>query len=149
MERQANYDSIGVVIEQLCRDWREIKGAAISDIPRYVQDAVLHRSGFSIRLQREPNSGRCFPSLERPWISGDGTLNVMCYVDGDEDNLINNPQHFFEQLGVGIVLAHLPNFTDAYSAWSVTLQSFRKDYPQLADLGDMVCATLKAMVNFG
>lgn len=149
MEYQANYDSIGVVIKQLCRDWREIKGAAISDIPTYVQDAILHRSGFSIRLQRKPNSGRCFPSLERPWIGSDGTLNIMCYVDGDEDDLINNPQHFFEQLGVGVVLAHLPNFTDAHLTRSVTLQSFREDYPQLAGLGDMVCTAVKAMVSSG
>lgn len=147
MELQANFDSLGVIIDQLCRDWREVKGAAIGDIPQYVQDAILRRNGFLICLQWEPNFGRYFPSFERQWIGGDGTLKVTCYVNGKEDDLVNNPQHFFEQLGVGVVLAHIPNFIDVHLKPSVTLKNFREDYPQLAGFGDRVCATLKDMVS--
>ncbi|MCI8869960.1 MAG: hypothetical protein HFF39_05370 [Lawsonibacter sp.] len=140
-------DSLGVVISQICRDLCGINGTAIDDVFEYAQDAIRRRSGFRVHFQRQPSFGRFFPSWERPWIGGNRTLRVTCYADGSEDDLVNNPQHFFEQLGLGIVLAHIPDFIDDYLTPSVTLQSFRRDYPQYADLGDKVCAVLKSMVR--
>lgn len=141
--------SLDVVINQICRDLCGINGTAISDMFKYAQDAIRRRSGFQVRFQRQPNFGRCFPLWERPWIGSDRTLRVTCFADGSEDDLVNNPQNFFEQLALGIVLAHIPDFIDDHLTPSVTLQSFRRDYPQYAILGDKVCAVLKAMVSAG
>lgn len=146
---QAECNSLDVVINQICRDLCGINGTAISNVLEYAQDAIRRRSGFQVRFQRQSSFGRYFPSLERPWIGSDRTLKVTCYADGSEDDLSSNPQHFFEQLGLGIVLAHIPDFIDDHLTPSVTLQSFRRDYPQYADLGDKVCSVLKGMVSAG
>lgn len=146
---QAEYNSLAVVIDRICRDLCEINGTAISDMLEHVQDAIQRRSGFQVCFQRQPSFGRYFPSWERPWIGSDRTLKITCYADGSEDNLVNNPQHFFEQLGLGIVLAHIPDFIDDHLTPSMTLQSFRNDYSQYAKLGDKVCAVLKGMVSTG
>ena len=95
----------------------------------WVQDAILRGSGFQVRFQRQPNSGRCFPAWERPWIGDDRTLKVTYYANGTEDDLANNSQYFFEQVGLGIVLAHVPDFVDKTVQFSMTLQSFHRDYP--------------------
>lgn len=146
---QAECNSLDVVINQICRDLCGINGTAISNVLEYAQDAIRRRSGFQVRFQRQSSFGRYFPSLERPWIGSDRTLKITCYADGSEDDLSSNPQHFFEQLGLGIVLAHIPDFIDDHLTPSVTLQSFRRDYPQYADLGDKVCSVLKGMVSAG
>lgn len=147
MDSPARNDSLDVVIKQICRYLCWITGAAINDLFAYAQDAVLRNSGFQIRFQQQPSFGRHFPLLERPWIGVDRTLTVTCYADGSEDDLVHNPQNFFEQLGLGIVLAHIPDFTDDHLTPYTTLQSFRRDYPQYAALGDAVCAVLKRMVS--
>ena len=82
-----------------------------------------------------------------PWIGGDRTLKVTYYANGNEDDLANNSQQFFEQVGLGIVLAHVPDFVDKTVRFSMTLQSFHKDYPQYAALADKVSAVLRDMVS--
>ena len=144
---QAEHHSLDVVIDQLCRDLCGFREVAISEMLEYVQDAILRGSDFQVCFQQQPNSGRCFPAWERPWIGGDRTLKVTYYANGNEDDLANNSQQFFEQVGLGIVLAHVPDFVDKTVRFSMTLQSFHKDYPQYAALADKVSAVLRDMVS--
>lgn len=143
---QANLDSLRVAIKRICRDLCEIKGVSVNDIPKFAQDAIQRNSGFSMRFMRQPNLGRCFPLFYRPWIGSDRTLNVEYYINGDENALNNNSQHYFEQLSIGIVLAHIPDFVDDHLAPTITFESFRKEHPQIAILANEVCDTLEGMV---
>ena len=158
-ECQAWFGSTCVVIDEICRDLCAITGIKLTDIPTTIQK-VIHAQNMDqgqntpgkfpnteIQFGRQSINPRCVPVFHRKIM--DPTLYIDYFIDKNVDDLTKVLDSFYDQLSLGLILAHSPQYilNDKRIESMESCQDVLNAFPFVNGLFAKVRNVLKGMVS--